>query len=272
MTRSDAVIILQARMASTRLPRKALAHVGGRTLLARCLERLRRSAAAPVLLATTTEPEDDVLDAEAQRLGIPTFRGARDDVLTRFIEAAAVVGARFVIRATADNPAVDMDAPSRVLNWICRTDADHVVERGLPYGAAVEAVSVEALCRAGARTDDPVDREHVTALIRRDLVRFNALEIDAPSSLSRPDLRLTVDTADDLHFMNQIWIRLGNPSEEPPLAAIIAAADGVVDRADGAGVAGNAGPVVAAGGATRKASGTGANAALASAGRARGHR
>jgi spore coat polysaccharide biosynthesis protein SpsF len=223
---SDAVVILQARMASRRLPGKALAAVGGRSILARCLARLRLGAAAPVLLATTRNPEDDALEAVALAMGVSVFRGADDDVLGRFVAAACSIGARFVVRATADNPAVDIDAPARVLSAIRSTSADHVSERGLPYGAAVEAVSLAALRRADRRATMPADREHVTTLIRRDVGQFVPVETDAPAALKRPDLRLTIDTVDDLRFMRQLFERAGEAATvEPALAALIAAAD-----------------------------------------------
>jgi len=59
------MIVLQARLASTRLPGKALRQIEGRTLLGRCIERLLASGVAPVVLATTTRPEDDALVEEA---------------------------------------------------------------------------------------------------------------------------------------------------------------------------------------------------------------
>ena len=184
---SDAIVILQARMASRRLPGKALARLGARSVLAHCLERLRVGAAAPVMLATTSNPEDDLLEAEAAGLGVPVFRGSDRDVLGRFVAAAGSVGARLVVRATADNPAVDIDAPSRVLSAIRSSGADHVSERGLPYGAAVE--------------------------------------VDAPPELRRLDLRLTIDTDQDLQFMRRLFERLGHVAYEPALVAFIAAAD-----------------------------------------------
>ena len=94
---SEAVIILQARMASTRLPRKATASIGARSLIGHCLARLRISGAAPVLLATTANPEDDVLVATAAKYGVAAFRGPTDDVLGRYLLAAESVGARFVL-------------------------------------------------------------------------------------------------------------------------------------------------------------------------------
>jgi len=228
---SEAVIILQARMASTRLPGKALASIGARTLLGHCLARLRIGGAAPVLLATTTNQEDDVLVAAAAKYGVAAFRGAADDVLSRFLLAARSVDARLVVRATGDNPAVDIGAPDRVLAALRSTKADHVIEDGLPYGAAVEGVTVDALVRASALARDPADREHVTPWIRRDRGRFRALRIPAPVSVRRPEVRVTVDTYDDLSFMQSVAARMNNWSDEPELRHIVKVATSVAAEA-----------------------------------------
>jgi len=218
---SDAVIILQARMGSTRLPGKALASIGARSMIGHCLARLRISGAAPVLLATTINREDDVLVATAAKYGVAAFRGPADDVLSRFVLAAQSVGARFVIRATGDNPAVDMDGPDRVLAALRSTNADHVIEEGLPYGGAVEGVTVDSLTRASALASDSADREHVTPWIRRDHDRFTALRVAAPPSLRHPEIRVTVDTNDDLMFMRSVAVHMNNWFNEPELRRIV---------------------------------------------------
>jgi spore coat polysaccharide biosynthesis protein SpsF len=220
----QAVIILQARMASRRLPGKALASIGARTLIGHCLARLRIGGAAPVVLATTTNQEDDVLVATAAKYGVAAFRGPAEDVLTRFVLAAQSVDARLVVRATGDNPAVDIGGPGRVLAALRSTHADHVIEDGLPYGGAVEGVTVAALIRASALATNAADREHVTPWIRRDRKRFNAVKIPGPVSLRHPDVRVTVDTKDDLSFMQDVAARMSNWSGEPELQRIVTVA------------------------------------------------
>ena len=227
----QAAIVLQARMGSIRLPGKSLAPVEGRTILAHCVERLRARSGMPVVLATTTNEEDDVLVAEAARLGIPVVRGASDDVLSRFVKAAETFDLGEIIRATADNPAVDMDAPLRTLELLRRTGAGYVVEHGLPYGAAVEAMSLSALRYADVLATDPYDREHVTPLMRKDR-RFVALDALAPATVRRPDLRLTVDTPEDLEFVRRVFGSV-NPADSPaPLPDLIAAAQKLTDAAN----------------------------------------
>lgn len=219
-----AAIVLQARMGSRRLPGKSLALIGRRTVLARCVERLRAESRLPVIVATTTAAIDDAIAREAEGLGAALVRGAERDVLSRYLLAASTFMLTHVVRATADNPAVDSAAPARTLAALRRRRADYATEEGLPLGAAVEAFTVEALRRAGERTDMPYDREHVTPYLRRAF-EMKAVSEPAPAPLQRPDLRLTVDTAADLAFLRRVYAGLDPRPRPVPLADIIAAAD-----------------------------------------------
>lgn len=217
-------ILLQARMGSTRLPGKSLAPIEGQSMLARCVERLQARSELPVVLVTTTQPEDDVLVVHAGRLDIQVVRGPADDVLGRYVQAVTSLDLVACVRATADNPAVDMDAPRRAIELLKRTGAGYVLEHGLPYGAGVEAVSGAALRYADLLATEPYDREHVTPLLRRDR-RFVAIDALAPGALRRPELRLSVDTAEDLEAMRRLYAAVGAESAPRPVAAFIAAAD-----------------------------------------------
>jgi spore coat polysaccharide biosynthesis protein SpsF len=221
-------IVLQSRMASQRLPGKALAPIAGRPLVEQCLIRLLASEAAPVILATTTRNDDDAVADVAERLGVPVFRGADTDVLDRFVRCADEFRLDVVIRATADNPAVDIDAPGRLLAAVRRSGAEYVRENGLPCGAAVEAVATGALHRQARLAGDPLDREHVTTFVRRHEEQFAVLVLPAPSSLARPDVRVTVDTRDDLQQMRRMYALVGEGLR--PLSAFIRAWDRLEER------------------------------------------
>jgi spore coat polysaccharide biosynthesis protein SpsF len=220
---STAAIILQARMASKRLPGKVLARLGDRTILSHCIRRLAVSG-HPIVVATTRSPEDDGVVAEARQLGAEVFRGAEHDVLSRFIGAARAFGVATIVRATADNPFVDDQATGRVLPVLTRSSADHAVELALPIGAAVEAVTLDALERAQALVTEPSDREHVTPFVRRD-GRFRAIRLLAPPALRRPTLRLTVDTHEDLEFARAIVAACDAADPIPALGDVIRIAE-----------------------------------------------
>ena len=216
-------ILLQARMGSARLSGKSMRELAGHTLVAHAIVRLQASG-YPVVLTTTTKAEDDCLAKAATDLRAHVFRGSELDVLDRFAGAVRQFELHRVVRATADNPAVDIDAVVRTLALMDRTGADHVVEYGLPYGSAVEAMRGSALLKAAAQATDPADREHVTPLIRRG-PGFFALAAIAPGHLRRPRLRLTVDTEDDLAFMQKLLEAVGPRPFPAPLATILDVTD-----------------------------------------------
>lgn len=215
-------IILQARLASSRLPGKALASINSQTLVEHCLKRLQASGVGQVVLATTTRPEDAALCLVAERNRVPVYRGPVQDVLQRFVDAAAHFELDVIVRATADNPAVDIDAPARVIKALAKPGVDYVRESGLPYGTDVEAITRRALTRAASLAETAEDREHVTTFIRRHPELFKVVQLSAPAAITCPDLRLTVDTRDDLLFVREVFRRAA--VDTPPLATLIAAA------------------------------------------------
>ena len=116
----------------------------------------------------------------------------------------------------------DIQAPGRLLAALRATEADYVHELGLPYGAAVEAVTRDALVRASHEATEADDRQHVTTYGRRNPNSFRAVQLAAPTPLRRPDVRLTVDTADDLAHVRTIFERTSG--DLPPLRHLIEAA------------------------------------------------
>lgn len=223
VAREDALVIVQARMGSSRLPGKVLAPLGGRTVLAQCIERLLAARVGDVVVATTTRPEDEAVVAEAHRAGVAAVRGPVDDVLGRFVAAAAPWTGPYVVRATADNPLVDVECASRLLR-VLDAGADYAVEEGLPIGAAVEAMRTEILREAGELACSAYDREHVTPFIRQSTDRFAVRCVPAPIELRRPSLRVTIDTRQDLQFVRSLVDEAG---DDPliPLGTVIALAD-----------------------------------------------
>lgn len=227
---SRALIVLQARMGSTRLPGKVLHRFGRHTLLGHCIRRLVAAEAGPVLVATTRELIDDAVEAEAGRYGCGVVRGDTDDVLARYILASGTMECRYVVRATADNPAVDIGCTSRLVAEVERMDAEYGIEEGLPYGAAVEVIAKDTLRRLAALTSNRQDREHVTLFIKRHLLAFRAVTPLAPPDVRRPDVRLTVDTPADAEFMQAVLARVDRGEAPAPLVDIIAEADRVLMR------------------------------------------
>jgi spore coat polysaccharide biosynthesis protein SpsF len=221
-------IILQARTGSQRLRGKVLEPIGGRPLVEHCIRRLAASGVAPVILATTTLAEDDNLAEVGAEAGVAVFRGSAEDVLDRFTRCAAAHGLDAIVRATADNPAVDIEAPVRVLDAMAYQSVDYIREDGLPLGAGVEGIMREALDRTALLARDLFDREHVTTFTRRRPDLFRQAVLPIPADLTRPDVRLTVDTADDLRQMRELYALAA--TDLPSLDRFIGAWDRLASR------------------------------------------
>lgn len=214
------VAVVQARMGSTRLPGKVLAPVGGRPLLQMILERL---ATAPgvdeVAVATSDLQRDDAVAALAEHAGVRAIRGSEQDVLDRFHAAAAQLDATTVVRITADCPLVDPELVGRAVarHHACGDDytalpvgtlEDNEGRRRFPDGLDTEVISREALDAAWREAADPYEREHVTPFIKRHPERFTIGWVEADDDLGEE--RWTVDTPDDLAFVQSIADRLGD--------------------------------------------------------------
>ena len=114
MTRVVAVV--QARMGSQRFPGKMLSQLGEHTLLDWVLQRVLRSTQVDqVVLATSTNSEDDKLVSAALRLEVNSIRGSEADVLSRFLLAANESQADLVVRVCADNPFIAPEELDRLI-------------------------------------------------------------------------------------------------------------------------------------------------------------
>ena len=209
MVSSNIVPIIQARMTSTRLPGKVLEDVGGRPVLAHVVERVSRvSSLAPCVIATTANQTDDPVADLAERLGIACFRGSENNVLSRYVGAAEMVDADAILRITADCPLIDPETIGRVVQAFADTGADYVANtlvRTYPIGMDAEVFSRDTLAQAAAQARAPEELEHVTLHIYRNPERFDLRNVAAPNELARPDLRLTVDTPEDLKLIRAVF-------------------------------------------------------------------
>jgi len=211
-------LFLQARLGSTRLPRKALLPLGGTTVLQLAMRALARVGVE--VRALLTEPASESAFAGlAREEGFELFVGSEEDVLDRFCRAAARFGVRRVVRATGDNPLV---SPAQVRSLLELHEArgwqlSHYL--GPPLGTGVEVVEASALAEAGECAVDPYEREHVTPYLYRHPERFRVGEPPCPAAWHMPEARLTLDTAEDYEQLQALFGALyrGQPLETEEL-------------------------------------------------------
>lgn len=202
------VIIVQARMTSTRLPGKVLKTVLGKSLLEHQIERLRRvHLADELVIATTVNPEDEPIVALGDSLMVPVCRGSEDDVLARYYETAVTHGADVIVRVTSDCPLIDPAVIDQVINYFLTSHPafDYVSNRivpSYPRGMDTEVFSFKSLAAAFNEGMLLPDREHVTPFIYRHPDRYALGNLSYWDDQSRH--RWTVDTADDFELIRRI--------------------------------------------------------------------
>jgi len=206
------VSTVEARMGSTRLPGKTLAPIMGRPMLDLLIERLSQSKQIDqIVVATTTESEDDRIEKLCRDLQVGCFRGSSEDVLDRVLRAAREFGASLIVEMTGDCPLLDPAVVEQVISLFLSGDYDYVSnirERTYPRGLDTQVFSTVVLAEVSEITQDPADRENVSLYIYEHPERYRLGNLVAPQEIRRPDLRLTVDTTEDLALVREIYERL----------------------------------------------------------------
>ena len=208
--------ILQARMSSTRLPGKVMRPLLGEPMIGRQIERIQRAREFDKLVvATTTERDDDGLATYVGSLGVEVHRGTLDDVLGRFHTAIERWRPDHVVRLTADCPLTDWNIIDACIRLHIEESADYtsnVFPPTFPDGLDVEVVRASVLAASAAEACQGFDREHVTSFVRARPERFHLANLTRIPDLS--GLRWTVDTVEDFTFVERVYHALypANPA------------------------------------------------------------
>ena len=206
------VCIMQARVGSTRLPRKVLKTICGKTILEHDIDRLRRvKNIDKIIIATTVQDRDIEIVKEADRLGVKYFRGSEDDVLSRYYLAAKANDADIVVRVTSDCPLLDSRVTEMTISYLLDNldKYDYVsntLEPTFPRGLDIEAFTFESIEKAYNAAKLPREREHVTPYIytNKDKFRLGCFK----NKVNYSSLRWTLDTKEDFEFISVIYDRL----------------------------------------------------------------
>ena len=206
--------IIQARMGSSRLPGKVLMKSGnGIPLLYHVINQLRHcSKVKNLVIATTTNQEDDEIEKFADNNSVNVFRGSEKDVLDRYFQCAKKYSFSTIVRITSDCPLIDPQIVDKVIERFFSGNYDYATNtliRTFPIGTDAEVFSFSALETAWKNAQLPSEREHVTPHLRNK-GNFKTINVENDTNIS--NLRLTVDRIEDFELINEI---LNNLSINP---------------------------------------------------------
>tara|TARA_B100002003_G_scaffold110306_1_gene102099 strand:- start:1569 stop:2261 length:693 start_codon:yes stop_codon:yes gene_type:complete len=213
-------IIVQARMLSQRFPGKMMAKLNGNPVIDWVLYRLKKVAEAEVLiLATSNNVENDILAARATGLDVSVFRGSEDDVLRRFTAAAEKFSLNKVVRVCADNPLVCPGEVGRLIEFFNPGEMDYAFNfvskmyNKYPDGLGAEITTIEVLKDLDNKVIEDVEREHIFTHLWKHPDQYRIATFRAADEIAFPDIRLDVDTADDLARLNSFSFAIDDPAE-----------------------------------------------------------
>ena len=219
------VAVIQARMGSTRLPGKVLRPIAGKPLLWHIVHRLKGSKLIEeIAIATTTNMQDEAIVEFGRSEGIAVVRGPEDNVLARFAHAAEQLDADIIVRVSSDAPFLDAGFIDHLIGGLIEQGGDYVM---LEEGAVSAHEGVDPFTRRALDKlmmdagDDPAAREHVTGYFKLH-PDFVPIARAAPyPALAREGGRLTIDTPDDLAFVEAVHARLAAKAGEASLADLL---------------------------------------------------
>ncbi len=197
-------VFLQARLNSSRLPRKALLPLAGRSVIEHALDALSLIR-ADVYALLTDKNSVEIFKPLAAGCGFETFAGPEEDVLGRFALAVKHFGVDRYFRACGDSPLISGELAMELLDFHERNNADFSGYQGTPLGTGVEITESSAILAAADESEDRYEREHVSPFIYRRPKRFRVFWPPAPDDVYLPSTNLSIDTAEDYAKIKAIY-------------------------------------------------------------------
>lgn len=204
---------IECRMTSTRLPGKVLLEaIDGMSMLEVMIRRVKKSKLINgIILATTTNHDDDPIVDLARKLNVLVYRGSELDVLSRVVEAHEDCKSDIVVELTGDCPLADHMLIDQCIQTYLDNSYDYVsnnYKRTFPDGTDVQVFSLKVLQEANKNTIDPLDREHVSKYIYES-GNYSLFTIEAEDEYLWPNLAVTLDTAEDYELIKTIFCHFG---------------------------------------------------------------
>jgi len=202
--------IIQARMGSTRLPRKVMLNILGKPVLWHVVNRVSKARLIDgLIVATTVKLEDDIIAEFCKSNGVLVFRGSENDVLDRYYQCAKEYNIKDIVRITADCPLHDPNVIDMVIKEYLGGDCDYAcntIKYTFPDGFDVEIFSFTALEDAWKNAKLTSEREHVTPYIRKN-EKFRKKNVF--SNKKYPLYRCSLDHPEDYEFIKRIYEGIG---------------------------------------------------------------
>lgn len=203
----QSLAVLQARMSSRRLPGKVLMPINDKPMIYWQIKRVLKSTSIDdLVVATSIDESDDVLVDYLGSIGIKTYRGSLNNVLSRFVDIEKIYMPERIIRLTADCPLIMPEIIDRVVNLQKESDSDYcsnTIIPTFPDGLDTEIIKFGNFSKFNASDLTVEDLEHVTLVFHRKANKLKCINYFNEEDFS--NYRWTVDDSNDLEFVRTIY-------------------------------------------------------------------
>jgi len=207
MINMKTAIFLSIREKATRLPKKVLLKIKGKTVTEHLINRLKLAILPDmIIMCTSTHPDDDVLVDIAKSNRINFFRGSEDDKLDRYLKTAIDYKIDFMVIVDGDDIFCDPECIDNIIRKYLETNADYIVYKELPVGVTGHGVKLDALKKV-VELKDEMDTE-VWGGYFTETGLFTVIKLKAPKELNYPEIRMTLDYPEDFEFFKKIFEEL----------------------------------------------------------------
>lgn len=212
--------LITARMKSTRLKHKLTLEINNRQVIRWMIDRVKLAEGLDeIIICTSENPQDDILEQIAKEENIQIFRGHEDDVIQRLYNASLEFELDYALNITADCPLVSIEYIDKIIEEYKNTNADLIRSLDLPHGFFSYGLKVEAMKRVCEIKDDLYTE--VWGKYFTDTGLFKVHDMTIPSHLIRDNFRLTLDYPEDFEFFKSIYAHFGSETYKTSINDII---------------------------------------------------
>jgi len=201
------LVVLQARMSSTRLPGKVMAQINGHPMIYWEISRISKAKLVnKIVVAISDQSSDDILADYLDSIHQEYIRGSLDNVLSRYVKAEEIYNPSAIIRLTADCPLVMPELIDQYLEIFHKEDFEYLsntIELSYPDGLDIEIIAPGIFKKLLEFSLSKEEKEHVTLGIYSRKDKFRTYNVPNKTNISQ--FRWTMDTSDDLAFVKSIY-------------------------------------------------------------------
>jgi spore coat polysaccharide biosynthesis protein SpsF len=214
-------VFIPVRLGSSRLPKKPLIKIEGRTLIEHLIDRVKKAKLPNlIILCTTKKSEDKIFVKIAEKNGVQCFRGNEHDILQRFLEAAVEHNVDFIVNVDGDDVFCDPELVDKTAQVFLDTGASFIKWNNLPLGASPVGIKIDAL-RKVCEIKDALNTETGWGMYFTETGLFDVRYLEPDEEMKHPEVRMTLDYPEDLQFVKEIFKRLYFPSKVFTLREIL---------------------------------------------------